>query len=116
MYWATHVVSIPVTCTDLDRAAIVIETLNYEAAEKLLPVYYDRVSYKGLRDQDSIDMLEIIRNTRYYNWGLAYGWLDSIEPTAHSMLVEGNGNMASLVNSASRIVQRLIDKTMGSME
>ncbi len=116
MYWGTHMVSIPVTCKDVDRAAIVIDTLNYEAAEKLLPVYYDRVSYKGLRDQDSIDMLEIIRSTRYYNWGLSYGWLDSIEPTVHEMLVGGNGNVAALASSASKVVQRLIDKTMSAME
>lgn len=116
MYWASHMVSIPVTCKDVDRAAIVIDTLNYEAAERLLPVYYDRVSYKGLRDQDSIDMLEIIRSSRYYNWGLSYGWLDSIEPTVHSMLVEGNGNISALAASASKVVQKLIDKTMSSME
>ena len=116
MYWASHVVSIPVTAKDLDRAAIVIDTLNYEAVDSLLPVYYDRVSYKGLRDQDSIDMLETIRGSRYYNWGLAYGWLDSIEPSCHDMLLAGNGNIASLATSASKIVQRLIDKTLSGLQ
>ena len=116
MYWATHVVSIPVTCTDLDRAAIVIETLNYEANEQLLPVYYDRVSYKGLRDNDSIDMLEIIRKTRYYNWGLAYDWLGSIEPSVHDMLLAGNGNISSLATAAKKVVEKLIDKTMSGLK
>ena len=116
MYWASHVVSIPVTAKDVERAAIVIDTLNYEAVDNLLPTYYDRVSYKGLRDQDSIDMLEIIRGSRYYNWGLAYGWLDSIEPTCHEMLLEGNGNIAALANSASKVVRKLIDKTMTALE
>ena len=116
MYWATHVVSIPTTCTDLDRAAIVIETLNYEATEQLLPVYYDRVSYKGLRDNDSIDMLEIIRSTRYYNWGLAYNWIDSIEPSVHDQLLAGNGNMSSLVAASKKIVEKLITKTMDTLK
>lgn len=116
MYWATHVVSIPVTCTDIDRAAIVIETLNYEATEKLLPAYYDRVSYKGLRDNDSIDMLEIIRKSRYYNWGLAYDWIASIEPNVHAMLVEGNGNISSLVAASKKIVEKLIEKTMSDLK
>ena len=93
-----------------------IETLNYEAAEKLLPVYYDRVSYKGLRDNDSIDMLEIIRKTRYYNWGLAYDWLGSIEPSVHDMLLAGNGNISSLAASAKKIVEKLIDKTMSGLK
>ena len=116
MYWATHVVSIPVTCTDLDRAAIVIETLNYEATEQLLPAYYDRVSYKGLRDNDSIEMLEIIRKSRYYNWGLAYDWIESIEPSVHEMLLTGNGNIASLVTASKKIVEKLIAKTMDSLK
>ena len=116
MYWATHVVSIPVTCTDLDRAAIVIETLNYEANEQLLPVYYDRVSYKGLRDNDSIDMLEIIRKTRYYNWGLAYDWLGSIEPSVHDMLLAGNGNISALATASKKVVEKLIDKTMSGLK
>lgn len=112
MYWATHLLSIPVTCADLDRAAIVMDTMHYEASENLLPVYYDRVCYKGLRDEDSIDMLEIIRETRYLNWGLSYDWLGAIEPTVHDMLVNGNGNVASLAKAASRAVERLIQKTM----
>lgn len=117
MLWATHFLSIPVTCEDVDRAAIVMDALNYEAMEYVLPVYYDRVCYKGLRDEDSIDMLEIIRSTRYYNWGLSYGWLSSIEPSVNNdYLKQGNGNVAALANSASRVVQKLIDKTIASME
>jgi len=78
--------------------------------------YYDRVSYKGLRDNDSIDMLEIIRKTRYYNWGLAYDWLGSIEPSVHDMLLAGNGNISSLAASAKKIVEKLIDKTMSGLK
>ena len=116
MYWATHVMSIPTTCTDVDRASIVIETLNYEATEKLLPTYYDRVSYKGLRDNDSIDMLEIIRTTRYYNWGLAYDWLGSIEPSVHDQLLVGNGNVAALAAAAKKVVEKQIEKTMSGLK
>ena len=116
MYWATHLLSIPVTCTDVERAAIVMDTLNYEANERVLPVYYERVCYKGLKDEDSIDMLKILRETRYLNWGLAYGWLDSCEPTVHSNLVAGNSNFSALFRSSQKVVQNLIDKTMNSLE
>ncbi len=116
MYWGTHLMSIPVTCTDVERAAIVMDTLNYEANEKVLPVYYERVCYKGLKDNDSIDMLKIIRETRYLNWGLAYGWLDSCEPTVHNNLLIGNANISALLRSSERVVQTLIDGTMNSLE
>ncbi|MBO7176388.1 MAG: hypothetical protein J6W14_03355, partial [Clostridia bacterium] len=115
MYWASHVMSIPTTCTDVDRAAIVIETLNYEATEKLLPIYYDRVSYKGLRDNDSIEMLELIRKNRYYNWGLAYNWIESIEPNVHDMLLAGNGNISSLGAASNKIVEKMIAQTVSKL-
>jgi hypothetical protein len=115
MYWASHVMSIPTTCTDLDRAAIVIDTLNYEATEQLLPIYYDRVSYKGLRDNDSIEMLELIRKNRYYNWGLAYNWIESIEPNVHDMLLAGNGNISSLVAASKKIVEKMIAQTVSKL-
>ncbi len=117
LLWATHFFSIPVTCDDVERAAIIMDALNYEAMEHVLPVYYDRVCYKGLRDEDSIDMLEIIRDTLYYNWGLSYGWLDSIEkPVNNDYLKNGNGNVAAIVSSASRVVQKLIDKTISNLQ
>ncbi|MBQ9080109.1 MAG: extracellular solute-binding protein [Clostridia bacterium] len=116
MYWGTHLMSIPVTCSDVERAAIIMDTLHYGAVEKVLPYYYERVCYKGLRDEDSIEMLEIIRETRYLNWGLSYGWLDSIEPAVHAMLVEGNGNTSTLTQAAVRVVNTLIGKTMDSLK
>ena len=116
MLWATHLLCIPTTCPDTERAAIVMDTLNYEALVRVNPIYYERVCYKGLRDDDSIEMLEIIRDGRYLNWGLAYGWLDSVEPNVHSQLLEGNGNITALVKAGTKVVERLINKTMESFE
>ena len=116
LYWGTHFFSIPVTCKDVERTAIVMDALNYEAMEYVLPVYYDRVCYKGLRDEDSIDMLEIIRSSRYYNWGLSYGWLDNIEkPVNNDYIAKGNGNVASIVGSAKKVVEKLIQKTLDGL-
>jgi ABC-type glycerol-3-phosphate transport system substrate-binding protein len=116
MFWATHLLSIPTTCKDSERAAIVMDALNYEANERVMPLYYERVCYKGLRDDDSIEMLKIIRDGRYLNWGLAYGWLDSVEPGVHAQLLAGNGNVASLIKAGSKVVNTLIGKTMKSFE
>ncbi len=116
IFWATHLLCIPTTCPDTERASIVMDTLNYEALVRVNPIYYERVCYKGLRDDDSIEMLEIIRNGRYLNWGLAYGWLDSVEPGVHSQLKAGNGNITSLIKAGNKVVSTLIGKTMASFE
>ena len=116
LFWATHLLSIPATCKDSERAAIVMDALNYEANERVMPLYYERVCYKGLRDDDSIEMLQLIRDGRYLNWGLAYGWLDSVEPGVHAQLLAGNGNVASLIKAGNKVVNTLIGKTMKSFE
>lgn len=116
LLWATHFFTIPVTCDDPARAAIIMDAMNYEAMKEVLPVYYDRVCYKGLRDEDSIEMLELIRSTLYYNWGLSYGWLDAIEkPVNNDYLKAGNGNVAPLAARAVTVVENLIKKTLDSL-
>ncbi len=117
LLWSTFFLSIPVTCEDPERAGIILDALNYEAMRDVLPVYYERVCYKGLRDEDSIEMLNIIREGMYYNWGLSYDWLDSIEPTVNNEFIKvGNGNVSSIAARAAKVVQRLIDKTMESFQ
>jgi hypothetical protein len=61
-------------------------------------------------------MLEIIRTTRYYNWGLAYDWLGSIEPSVHDQLLAGNGNVAALAAAAKKVVEKQIEKTMSGLK
>ena len=112
VYYASQYVTIPVTCSDPERASILIDTLSYETAEYVLPYYYDRVSYKGLRNQDSVDMLNIICNTRYYNWGLAYGWVSTVRTTVYQQLMAGNGNIASLLNRYVKLANTQMEKTL----
>lgn len=57
--------TVPVTNKDLDRTGVILDALSYESNESVLPIYYDvTVSQKGLRNEDSIEMLDIIRNSR----------------------------------------------------
>ncbi len=116
MLWSTLLMTIPVTAPDPERSGVIMDALSYLAMVNTMPVYYDRVSYKGLADNDSIEMLDIINESRYLNWGLTYGWLSSIEPNVNSMLDSGNSSLASLVRSSDRIVPNLINKTLESIK
>ena len=116
MLWNTLLMTIPVTAPDPERSGVIMDALSYLAMVNTMPVYYDRVSYKGLADNDSIEMLDIINESRYLNWGLTYGWLSCIEPNVNSMLDSGNSSLASLVRSSDRIVPNLINKTLESIK
>lgn len=117
MLWSTLLMTIPTSCSDVERTAAVMDALSYYAWRDVLPVYYERLCYRGTRDVESVSMLETISETRYLNWPIAYDWIDSIEPTLNSELDAGRaGGIASLVKTASKVVPRLINSTIADLE
>ncbi len=67
--------SVPKTCSDLKNTGFVLEALAQCSTDTLREAYYDKtISYKALRDRDSLEMLEIILATRTYDLASAYNW------------------------------------------
>ena len=117
MYWATLLMTIPTTCANPERSAAVMDALSYYSWRDVLPVYYERLCYRGMRDAESVAMLEIISETRYLNWPIAYSWISSIEPNINTELDAGRtGTIASLVKMASKTVPKLIEKTIADLQ
>jgi len=87
--WATTV-AIPVTCAEPEFASFLLEALAAESVETVTEVYYNILfENKGLRDEDSIEMVELIIDTRIFdigylnNWGLVVNHLSTVptQPT-----------------------------------
>ncbi|MBQ2241010.1 MAG: hypothetical protein II319_02585, partial [Clostridia bacterium] len=117
MLWSTLLMTLPASCSDTERAAAVMDALSFYSWRDVLPVYYERLCYSGMRDAESVAMLETISNTRYLNWALAYAWLDSIEPHVNTELDAGRaGGIASLIKTASKVVPRLINTTLDDLK
>lgn len=55
---------LPITCADPEMIGTVLDALSYEGERMVLPVYFENtVEQKGLRNEDSIEMLQILRDT-----------------------------------------------------
>ena len=69
------VTCIPITNINLENTATVIDAMGMLSTHTIIPAYYE-VSYMGkfFRDDESIDMINIIRNSRMYDIASAYGW------------------------------------------
>lgn len=107
------VMCIPVTNVSPKETAIIMDALTYLSYRDVLPVYYDiSVSQKGLRNDESIEMLEIIRDTRYFDIAKCYGWTSSLYSSIESLLTSGNGAVASTIASEKSAVLENIDKTL----
>ena len=67
--------SIPVTAADLSRTGIILEALAAESLYTVRPAYYDiSIEGKFLRDEESVEMLDIILATRVFDLGKAFNW------------------------------------------
>jgi hypothetical protein len=68
---------IPVTVQDIERTGIFMEAMTGVSAEILMPAYYDvSLHSKFTRDEESIEMLDIIRDGRVFDLAVLYNWSD----------------------------------------
>ena len=106
-------VAIPITNPDVDRAGTVLETMAYQSFVDVLPVFYDyTVSQKGLRNEDSIRMMDIIRESRYYDIGIGNGWTQSLVDSVSNLVRKGDANVASAIATQQEKIAASIEKSM----
>ena len=73
--WGPTAVTVPITNLELERTGIIVEAMVAEGMNTIFPAYYDiNLVTKGLRDEDSKEMLDIIMAGRGYDVGMLYDW------------------------------------------
>ena len=84
-----HYICVPTLSARPDDVAIILDAMAYDRYNKVIPVYYDSyVSYKGLRDEESVEMLEIMSAGRTVDVGYAYGWCTAFtQPTLNEAMM-----------------------------
>jgi len=66
---------IPTSAADPERSGTAIQALAILSAHYLTPAYYDiTITGKGLRDEESIEMLDLILDSAVYDLALVYNW------------------------------------------
>jgi len=111
--WTGVCLTVPATNTDYENTGILFEAYAAESSKTVQPAYYD-VLLNGIiaRDEESLDMLNIIFKNRTYDIGAIgmYGKLNEILylPMTYDL------NVASYVEkrlpTAEKDIQKLVDK------
>lgn len=111
------VLTIPVSNTDLENTGLLFDALSFETDRMVLESYFDvTVAQKGLRNDDSIDMLQIIKKGRSYDIGVAYQWFNTIGNVVYEKITVGDGDVVSGIESKKATVQSEIDKTLEAIK
>lgn len=113
----TYPLSIPVTNAEADSAAVILDAMAYLTYTDVMDDFYNgRISMKALRNEDSIDMLEIIRDSRYYDIGQAYGWSETIKEVFRNAVTKGNTEVASGIESVRTSIETSIESVMSMLD
>ena len=99
---------IPVTVSDLDRTAVIVEALAYEGYSYLRPLYYETMlQSKYLRDEESVEMLD---EYIYTNIGFSVATGSSKLTEVVNSVIKGNSEASSAFASNKNTIQSEIDK------
>jgi len=117
---ATKVVTVPVTQANTEMAGIILEAMAAESMYTLTPAYYDiALGQKYMRDTESIEMLDIILGSRYFDLAYAYEWANFVVDL-RTIISTNSGTFASLLASSMDKLElqmkETTDKYLAAME
>ena len=85
--------SIPITQEDPDVIGQILDVMGFYSEDTIYPAVIEKnVLVKGLRDEESAEMLDLIFHTKFYDLGQ---WGSSVYDTLCSMCTSGKNNYAS---------------------
>jgi len=108
---------IPITVADPEKSGIFMDAFTGVSADVLMPAYYD-VSLAGrfTRDEDSVEMLDIIREGRRFELAVLYNWADLYRAfTTHGVSPGGENPIVfyeTHINSVTSAIQQTLDRFM----
>jgi len=108
-------ISLPITLTEdrMDMVCMVLEDIAYYSMEHVRPAYYEKVlSGKIARDDDSIDMLEIITQNISYDLGFVVLNNDLLNMNGLRQAVSNATPAASYIASKEAASNAALDKAM----
>lgn len=102
--------TIPTTNKNVSRTATISEVLTYESYKRVFPIYYDvTVEQKGLRNDDSIEMLKIMRTTRGIDISVVFGWNDDLASAVRTKLYKGDSSLSSDISKYQKTIEKKMD-------
>jgi hypothetical protein len=105
-----HYICIPTLSEKPDEVAKILDAMAYDRYKNVIPVYYDSyVTYKGLRDEESLEMLEILSKGRTVDVGFAYGWVNKFVMSNLNSAVCLGSDLSSLLAAVSNSINKTID-------
>lgn len=107
--------SIPKSAADSDRSGAVIDYMSYLGRRDVLPVLQTSLCYKGMRDEPSIQMMDIILDSLTTDIGYMFGWTMSLSKTLTEKIASGTMEFMSQYEKAKPQMESKIAASLEAM-
>lgn len=109
--------AVPKTASDLERIGVITEALCAESYKILMPAYYDvALKVKSARDEESIAMLDMIVNSRVFDFGYVYDGWGGASFFLQSLIQSKNANFESFYAKKEKSVLKYYTKVTDYFE
>ena len=109
--WPTAGISIPVTAKDPEKSAAVADALNYLSREIVWPAYRGIVlEQKNLRNEESIEMLDIILRSSVPALNTIYNVGSSMINRIGEKLIKGENDISSIIASNKTLIEATLEE------
>jgi len=113
-WWITYLF-VPQTNTDIERTGVILDAMGYYSQKYIMPAFYDvTVTNKLVRDEGSVEMLDIILKNRVYDLASVYNWGD-ITVIFGDIYGKAQNNFVSAYEKREEKIKTAIEKTIDEM-
>ena len=105
------------TAQDKEFVGCLMEALNAESWKTVRPAYYDScLKYKGARDEDSVEMLDILMDGRLFDFGYVYGGWGAAFWLQYCINDNNSTDIASYYESKKKEWNTYMDKVFAAFD
>ena len=114
-YWATSI-GIPVTCAEPDTSAFIMEAMSAASVQTVTKAFNEVVfNSKGLRDEESVEIMKLINKSRVYDIGYLNNWA-TIQDRLRAILKDNPLQFASSYAKWEKGLIKALENTIKSYE
>lgn len=106
---------VPITAADVEMTGSVINYMSYLGKTEIIPELQTALCYKGMRDDDSIEMMDVIMDSIYLDLGYVQSWTTDLVKRIAGDIMKNKLNFVSTVEKQQKRIAKTIEKAIGDM-
>ena len=114
--WFSDHVVVPATCGRLEQTGHLLDAMGYYAQQYITPAFVEQsIKLKGVRDENSMKMINLILDTQTFDVGLIFEW-GGMSQMLREMGATNETNLASRWETIKSKAETALKTTMESLK